>query len=242
MSNLCRSVREDIKAVMDRDPATHSIWEVVMTSPGMHAVWLHRFNHMLWQIRGLKWLARFSGYISRWLTGVEIHPAVCVGRRFFIDHGMGIVVGETAEIGDDCSIYQGVTLGGTSWKEGKRHPTLAAGVIVGAGAKILGPITIGAGAKVGSNAVVTKDVPDNATIIGVPGHVVNRHAESGGATDTFDAYASRADMDAPVSAEADQSRDKWILAEFARLRSDIKELQDHLRRSPEENSDSANGK
>lgn len=134
---------------------------------------MHRFNHWLWNI-GLKWLARFFSHIARWLTGIEIHPGASIGRRFFIDHGMGIVIGETAEIGDDCTLYHGVTLGGTSWKKGKRHPTLMNNVVVGAGAKVLGPITINSGVRVGSNAVITHDVPENGTVVGVPGRLV-RH-------------------------------------------------------------------
>ena len=229
MSSLWQHLREDVKTVMDRDPAAHSVWEVVTTSPGLHAVWLHRLNHCLWGIRGLTWLARFSGYISRWLTGVEIHPGVRVGRRFFVDHGMGIVIGETAEIGDDCSIYQGVTLGGTSWKSGKRHPTLGAGVIVGAGAKILGPIMIGAGAKIGSNAVVTKDAPAGATVIGVPGHVIKHHTDSDQEGSVFDAYASRADMN--VTSAVDQLRhdmDKRMADEMSRLNQEVRSLQEQL--------------
>ena len=131
-------------------------------------------NHGLWNI-GLKWLARFFSHITRWLTGIEIHPGAQIGRRFFIDHGMGVVIGETAEIGDDCTLYHGVTLGGTSWQKGKRHPTLLNNVVVGAGAKVLGPITIGSGVRIGSNAVITKDVPDDGTVVGVPGRLVRKH-------------------------------------------------------------------
>ncbi|HQT81940.1 MAG TPA: serine O-acetyltransferase [Ferrovaceae bacterium] len=164
-------VCEQIDIVFDRDPAVRSRWEVISLYPGFHAIILHWLAHSLWQ-QHWYWLARFISQLSRGLTGIEIHPGAKVGRRVFIDHGMGVVVGETAEIGDDCTLYQGVTLGGTSWQKGKRHPTLMRGVIVGAGAKIIGPITIGEGAKVGSNAVVVKAVPPGATVIGIPGRVV----------------------------------------------------------------------
>jgi len=166
---MLERLREDVRTVFERDPAARTTWEVLTVTPGLQAVWLHRINHLLWR-RRLRWLARCLAHFGRVLTGVEIHPAARIGRRFFIDHGMGIVIGETSEIGDDCSIYHGVTLGGTTWKKGKRHPTLQDRVVVGAGAKILGPITVGAGAKIGSNAVVIRDVPAEATVVGVPGH------------------------------------------------------------------------
>ncbi|MGD8998959.1 MAG: serine O-acetyltransferase [Granulosicoccaceae bacterium] len=199
-------LREDIRCVFDRDPAARNAFEVLTTYPGLHALLLHRMSHRLWHWR-LKWLARWLAGFGRWWTGVEIHPAARIGRRFFIDHGMGVVVGETAEIGDDCTLYHGVTLGGTSWKKGKRHPTLGNDVVVGAGAKVLGPITLGDGARVGSNAVVVKDVPAGATVVGIPGHVVQRSlapadekrkafAEKIG----FDAYGtSHGDMPDPVA-------------------------------------------
>ncbi|MGB5008671.1 MAG: serine O-acetyltransferase, partial [Candidatus Dechloromonas phosphoritropha] len=152
---MFQHLREDIRAVFDRDPAARSFWEVLTCYPGIHALILHRFAHWLWGYR-LRWLARFVAHLSRFFTGIEIHPGAAIGRRFFIDHGMGVVIGETAEIGNDVTLYHGVTLGGTSWNKGKRHPTLEDGVVIGAGAKILGPITVAAGAKVGSNAVVTK--------------------------------------------------------------------------------------
>ena len=146
-------LKEEIAVVFDRDPAARNTWEVITCYPGFHALLFHRFAHWLWEI-GLMWLARLTSHLGRWLTGIEIHPGATIGQRFFIDHGMGVVIGETAEIGDDCTLYHGVTLGGTSWNKGKRHPTLGNGVVIGAGAKILGPITIGAAAKIGSNAVV----------------------------------------------------------------------------------------
>jgi len=166
-------LREDIAIVFERDPAARTHWEVITTYPGVHALILHRFSHWIWRKR-LYWLARFSSHIARWLTGVEIHPGATIGRRVFIDHGMGVVIGETAVIGDDCTLYHGVTLGGTSWNKGKRHPTLERGVVIGAGAKVLGPITIGADAKIGSNAVVVKDVPAGATAVGIPARILDQ--------------------------------------------------------------------
>ena len=164
-------LREDIQSVFHRDPAARNAFEVLTCYPGMHAIWIHRLSGALWNM-GWKWLARLVSNFGRWLTGIEIHPGAKVGRRFFIDHGMGIVIGETAEIGDDVTIYQGVTLGGTSWNKGKRHPTLEDGVVVGAGAKLLGPITMHAGAKIGSNAVVVRDVPAGATAVGIPARII----------------------------------------------------------------------
>ncbi len=168
-------IKEDIACVFGRDPAAQSVLEVVTAYPGFHAVMIHRVSHICWNA-GFKWLARFIAHISRWLTGIEIHPGAQIGRRFFIDHGMGVVIGETAIIGDDCTLYHGVTLGGTTWNKGKRHPTLGNGVVVGAGAKILGPIEIGAGARVGSNSVILKPVPEGATVVGIPGHVIDMKA------------------------------------------------------------------
>jgi serine O-acetyltransferase len=162
---------EDINSVFARDPAARHKWEVFFNYPGLHAVWLHRISHKLWHWR-LKTLARFVSNLSRFLTGIEIHPAATLGRRFFIDHGMGVVIGETAVVGDDVTLYHGVTLGGTSWKAGKRHPSLGNNVVVGAGAKVLGPIEIGENARIGSNSVVIKDVPAGATCLGVPGRII----------------------------------------------------------------------
>lgn len=164
-------VREDVQCVFDRDPAARNMFEVLTTYPGLHAVLYHRLYHRLWNM-GFKWLARWLSALSRLLTGIEIHPGARIGNRFFIDHGMGVVIGETAEIGDDCTLYHGVTLGGTSWKKGKRHPTLGNNVVIGAGAKVLGPITMGNDSRVGSNSVVLKDVPQGATVVGVPGRVI----------------------------------------------------------------------
>jgi len=225
-------LREDIGVVFDRDPAARTFFEVLTTYPGLHAILWHRMSHGLWNA-GFKWLARFSSHLARWFTGIEIHPGANIGRRVFIDHGMGVVVGETAIVGDDCTLYHGVTLGGTSWHKGKRHPTLEAGVIVGAGAKILGPITLGAGAKVGSNAVVVKDVPAGATAIGIPARIFDseqdKAREEAAKKLGFSAYAVSSDMNDPVvkaihglvdhSALTDQ-RIEWIIAELKRLGGD----------------------
>lgn len=165
-------IKEDISVVFERDPAARTHWEIITTYPGVHALIIHRFSHWIWRKRFF-WIARFISHITRWLTGIEIHPGATIGRRVFIDHGMGVVIGETAVIHDDCTLYHGVTLGGTSWNKGKRHPTLEQGVVIGAGAKILGPITIGAGAKIGSNAVVVKDVPAGATAVGIPARILD---------------------------------------------------------------------
>ena len=205
---MFETIKEDIKVVFERDPASRSALETLIASPGFHAILLHRLNHWLWT-KNLYLLARFSAHLSRFLTGVEIHPGANLGRRFFIDHGMGIVIGETSEIGDDCSIYHGVTLGGTTWQKGKRHPTLKDGVIIGAGAKVLGPITLGANARIGSNAVVVKDVPDDATVVGIPGRVIVRESraeeklkkaqrEAMARKIGFDAYGGSQDMPDPV--------------------------------------------
>jgi len=169
--SIWQHMKEDVRCVFDRDPAARTTFEIITTYPGVQAVQWHRLSHWLWQ-HNVKWVARALSMFSRWLTGVEIHPAAKIGRRFFIDHGMGVVIGETAEIGNDCTLYHGVTLGGTSWKEGKRHPTLGNNIIVGAGAKVLGPITLSDGARIGSNAVVVKDVDADQTVIGIPGRVV----------------------------------------------------------------------
>jgi len=193
---MFRSLKEDIASVFDRDPAARSTFEVLTCYPGLHARILHRLSHQLWN-NELKWLARFLSHISRWLTGIEIHPGATIGRNFFIDHGMGVVIGETAEIGDDVTLYHGVTLGGTSWTEGKRHPTLGNGVVVGAGAKILGPISVGDNAKIGSNAVVVKDVPVGATAVGIPARILDEEGQQG--SDGFNAYGVGNNQNDPVS-------------------------------------------
>jgi serine O-acetyltransferase len=173
MAGLSQSIREYIASVFERDPAAKSWIEVLLCYPGLHALWAHRVNHWLWTHR-LRLLARFLSQVSRLLTGIEIHPGAQIGRRFFIDHGMGVVIGETTIIGDDVTLYQGVTLGGTGKEKGKRHPTLGNNVVVGGGAKILGNVTIGENCRVGAGSVVLSDVPDNSTIVGVPGHIIFR--------------------------------------------------------------------
>jgi serine O-acetyltransferase len=171
--SLLQNIKEDIRSVFDRDPAARSTLEILVAYPGLHAIWGYHISHWLWTHR-LYTLGRWISHVFRFLTGIEIHPGACIGRRFFIDHGMGVVIGETAEIGADVTLYHGVTLGGTSLHKGKRHPTLGDGVVVGAGAKILGAITIGAGSRIGANAVVVKSVPPNSVVVGVPGQVVVR--------------------------------------------------------------------
>ena len=164
-------VREDIQSVFHRDPAARNALEVLTCYPGLHAVWLHRLAHGLWT-SGWKWLARLVSNFGRWMTGIEIHPGARIGRRFFIDHGMGIVIGETAEIGDDVTLYQGVTLGGTTWNKGKRHPTLGNNVVVGAGAKVLGNIRVGNCSRIAAGSVVLKEVPPCKTVAGIPAKIV----------------------------------------------------------------------
>ena len=177
---------EDVRSVFARDPAARNVFEVLTCYSGVQAVIFYRLTHFLWRYK-LYWLARFISTFARWLTGIEIHPGAVIGRRFFIDHGMGVVIGETAIIGDDCMLYHGVTLGGTSWDKVKRHPTLKNGVVIGAGAKILGPITLGENVRVGSNSVVVKSIDDNETVVGIPGRIVRKKAEDG---DSFDSYAA----------------------------------------------------
>ena len=177
---------EDIRSVFKRDPAARNVFEIITCYSGVQAVIIYRFTHLLWKYK-LYWLARFISTFSRWITGIEIHPGAVIGRRFFIDHGMGVVIGETAEIGDDCMMYHGVTLGGTSWDKVKRHPTLKDGVIIGAGAKILGPITLGKNVRVGSNSVVVKSIDDNCTVVGIPGRVLKKKVSD---DDQFDSYAA----------------------------------------------------
>lgn len=192
-------IKEDIAIVFDRDPAARTHFEILTTYPGVHALLMHRFSHWLWKAR-LYWLARFMSHIGRGLTGIEIHPGATIGHRVFIDHGMGVVIGETAIIGDDCTLYHGVTLGGTTWNKGKRHPTLENGVVIGAGAKVLGPITIGAGAKIGSNAVVVKDVPANATAVGIPARILEEEkAKADEVKAKFSAYAVSDDENDPIN-------------------------------------------
>jgi serine O-acetyltransferase len=205
-------LKEDIQCVFDRDPAARSYVEILTTYPGVHAMIFYRLTHKLWRWN-LKWLARALSGLARVLTGIEIHPGAIIGRRFFIDHGMGVVIGETTLIGDDCTLYHGVTLGGTSWNKGKRHPTLGNNVVVGAGAKVLGPITLSDGSRVGSNAVVVKDVSEGSTVVGVPGRVISSQSQDQSRSEDendlkretmakkmgFDAYGMHHNMPDPVA-------------------------------------------
>ena len=199
-------LRSDIQCILDRDPAARSTWEVITCYPGLHAIWLQRPAHWCWT-HGFKWLGRFISHMGRWFTGIEIHPGAVIGREVFIDHGMGVVIGETAVVGDGCTIYHGVTLGGTSlYKGAKRHPTLGKNVVVSAGAKVLGGFEVGDGAKVGSNAVVVKPVPAGATAVGNPARIIDasvddaaRAREAKAEQMGFTAYGVTRDLDDPVS-------------------------------------------
>ncbi|MCL1048327.1 serine O-acetyltransferase [Shewanella abyssi] len=213
-------LKDDIASIYHRDPAANGTIEILFNYPGMQAIWIHRISHKLW-VRKWRLLARCLSTFSRWLTGVEIHPGATIGDRFFIDHGMGVVIGETAEIGNDCTLYHGVTLGGTTWQSGKRHPTLGNNVVIGAGAKILGPITMNDGARVGSNSVVVKDVPMDTTVVGIPGRAVASPTEqskeqSDRRTEMakkygFDAYAVAPDNPDPVANAIGQMLDHMHL-------------------------------
>jgi serine O-acetyltransferase len=223
---MLSTIKEEIEVVFERDPAARSVLETIFTCPGFQAIIFHRLNHWLWN-KKLHLLARLTAHIARLLTGIEIHPGALIGGRFFIDHGMGIVIGETAEIGDDVSIYHGVTLGGTTWNKGKRHPTLKNNVVIGAGAKILGPITVSEGARIGCNAVVVKDVPAEATVVGVPGHVVvkkdtdkkSEQREAMAKKIGFEAYAESKDMSDPVQNALDS-----ILDHMHKVENELEEL------------------
>jgi len=166
-------LREDIRTIFKRDPAARNVAEILFSYPGFHAVIIHRVAHRLWRSR-MYFLGRFASHMGRFLTGIEIHPGAKIGRAFFIDHGMGVVIGETAEVGDNVTLYHGVTLGGTTWQKGKRHPTIGSNVVIGAGAKVLGPVHIGANTRIGANSVVLNDIPPNSIVVGIPGKVVFR--------------------------------------------------------------------
>jgi len=224
-------IKEDVTCVFDRDPAARNVFDVLTCYSGVHAMLFHRLNHGLWK-RNFRWLARFFANTSRWLTGIEIHPGAKIGRRFFVDHGTGVVIGETAEIGNDVTLYQGVTLGGRTLDEGKRHPTLGNNVVVGAGAKILGPFLVGDDARIGSNAVVIAEVPAGATVVGVPGHVVRcqsadencvelvkENAAKQAADNLFDAYGVTPDMVEARDVELQEMRDQ-----ISELRAELEQL------------------
>ena len=214
-------LREDLASIFERDPAARGVWEVLTCYPGLHALYFHKLASWFWT-HGLRWFGRATSHFGRWVTGIEIHPGAKIGRRVFIDHGMGVVIGETAEIGDECTIYQGVTLGGTSLYRGaKRHPTLGKGVVVGAGAKVLGGFTVGDGARIGSNAVVVREVPAGATVVGIPGRIVETPTEIQAAR--FAAYAVVQEQDDP-HAKAIQK----LVEHSAELEHALQELRDKI--------------
>lgn len=228
-------IKEDIYCVFDRDPASRNVFEILTTYPGTHALLMHRLSHWLWGKR-LKWLARALSYTGRWFTGIEIHPGATIGRRFFIDHGTGVVIGETAEIGDDVTLYHGVTLGGATWNKGKRHPTVGNNVVVGAGAKILGPIVVGENARIGSNAVVVKEVPAGATMVGIPARQVGKQADLADVRREtaskigFDAYGVTADLPDPMLQAIDRMLDHIHETDkrFEEMRCALKKLGEHV--------------
>ena len=223
MALMLRKLRADIACILDRDPAARSAWEVLTCYPGLHAIYIHKLAHWFWQ-RGLLWFGRFTSHVGRWVTGIEIHPAAKIGSCVFIDHGMGVVIGETAEVGDGCTIYQGVTLGGTSLYRGtKRHPTLGPGVVVGAGAKVLGGFEVGAGARIGSNAVVVKAVPAGATVVGIPGKIVDDPSTK--TAERFAAYAVVQDHEDPHAKAIQQ-----LVEHSQELQRTIEDLQERLAR------------
>jgi serine O-acetyltransferase len=205
---MLRSVREDIAAVFESDPAARSYLEVLLLYPGLHAVWAHHLSHWLWR-HGMRFLARYVSQVARLFTGIEIHPAAELGRRLFIDHGMGTVIGETATVGDDVTLYQGVTLGGTGKEKGKRHPTLGNNISIGSGAKLLGNITIGDNCRVGAGSVVLRNVPANSTIVGVPGHIVLRDGKRVVITDPKDISDPLSDVIIRLAAEVQELREKF---------------------------------
>jgi len=228
---MWKLIKEDISCVFERDPAARNVFDVLTCYSGVHAILFHRCNHWLWS-KGLRWPARFLGNVARWLTGIEIHPGAKIGRRFFVDHGTGVVVGETAEIGNDVTLYQGITLGGRTLDEGKRHPTLGNNVVVGAGAKILGPFIVADDARIGSNAVVLDPVPAGATVVGVPGRIVRCKDNSAKCLElvkekqqqmrigAFDAYGVAGETDDPLenAVEALQQQVADLRAELDQLR------------------------
>jgi serine O-acetyltransferase len=217
-------LRQDIRAIFDRDPAARSWMEILTSYPGLHAIWFYRISHWFWTHR-MFWAGRFLSHIGRWCSGIEIHPGAKIDQGFFIDHGMGVVIGETAEIGPNVTLYHGVTLGGTSWKKGKRHPTLREHVVVGAGAKILGPITIGARTRIGANAVVVKDVPPDSVVVGIPGRITHRN----GAPVALDELGHAHDIDLEHGALPDMTG-----RALRHLAERIQKLEKHVGVSPEE--------
>ena len=208
MTRFFSSVKDDIRAVFERDPAARSYLEVLLCYPGLHVLWTHRVNHWLWS-KGLRFPARFLSQIARWFTGIEIHPGAQIGHRLFIDHGFGVVIGETSIVGDDVTIYQGVTLGGTGKEKGKRHPTIGNDVTIGSGAKLLGNITIGDNCRVGAGSVVLRNVPANSTIVGVPGHIVLRDGKRVVISDPKEIRDPLSDVIIKLAAEIHELRKKF---------------------------------
>ena len=207
MPDLLSNIHEDVATVLDHDPAARSRLEVYLCYSGLHAVWFHRVNHWLWQHEFFL-LARWLSQVARLLTGIEIHPGAEIGRRVFIDHGLGVVIGETAVVGDDVTLYQGVTLGGTGKEQGKRHPTIMDNVVIGGGAKILGNITVGRNCRIGAGSVVLRDVPDDSTVVGVPGHIIFREGKRVVITDPKQINDPLSEALAAVAGEVNKLRDR----------------------------------
>lgn len=225
MIGLLKSIYEDIASVFDRDPAAKTLLEVITCYPGLHALWIHRVNHWLWS-RNLSLFARILSQAARFFTGIEIHPGARIGRRCFIDHGMGLVIGETTIIGDDVTLYQGVTLGGTGKEKGKRHPTIGNNVFIGAGANVLGNITIGENSRVGAGSVVLRDVPDNSTIVGVPGHIIFKNGKRVVITDPREVSDPLSDVITALARQVQDVKHKLhrLVDEPESGNSDLKEL------------------
>lgn len=207
MAHLIARIREDVAAVLERDPAAKSKMEVLLCYSGLHAVWFHHINHWLWN-RGLFLLGRWLSQVARLLTGIEIHPGATIGRRLFIDHGLSVVIGETAVVGNDVTLYQGVTLGGTGKEQGKRHPTIEDNVVIGAGAKILGNITVGRNCRIGAGSVVLRDVPEDSTVVGVPGHIIFRSGQRVIITDPKQINDPLSEALAAVASEVNKLRER----------------------------------
>ncbi len=207
MPHLAALIREDVVTVLERDPAARSRLEVFLCYSGLHALWFHRINHWLWN-HGFFLLARWLSQVARFLTGIEIHPGAKIGRRLFIDHGLGVVIGETSVVGDDVTLYQGVTLGGTGKEHGKRHPTIEENVVIGGGAKVLGNITVGRNCRIGAGSVVLRNVPENSTVVGVPGHIIFRDGERVVITDPKQINDPLSEALAAVATEVNKLRDR----------------------------------
>ena len=219
MSHFVGSIREDVATVQERDPAARSRLEVFLCYSGLHAVWFYRINHWLWN-HGFWLLARWLSQVACFLTGIEIHPGAKIGRRLFIDHGLGVVIGETAIVGDDVTLYQGVTLGGTGKEHGKRHPTIEAEVVIGSGAKVLGNITVGRNCRIGAGSVVLRSVPENSTVVGVPGHIIFRNGERVVITDPKQINDPLSEALAAVATEVNRLRDRVQRLEGAEATSE----------------------